>query len=63
MTADGTRRMYASHGTTFKLADGSCDRGPCECDTRAKIPFELTEGNVRIAKKTGTTTIVINSYQ
>ncbi|WP_455366822.1 Rieske (2Fe-2S) protein [Kaarinaea lacus] len=51
MSADGTRLMCASHGATFKLEDGSCDRGPCQGDTLAKIPFELTEGVVRIAKQ------------
>ena len=51
MSADGTRLICATHGATFKLEDGSCDRGPCEGDTLAKIPFELVNDAVRIPKQ------------
>lgn len=51
LSEDGSRLMCETHGATFKLQDGSCDRGPCEGDTLAKIPFELTKDVVRIAKQ------------
>ena len=51
LSADGSRLMCATHGATFKLEDGSCDRGPCEGDTLAKIPFEVIDDAVRIPKQ------------
>lgn len=51
LTEDGSRLMCEAHGATFKLQDGSCDRGPCAGDTLAKIPFELTKDVVRIARQ------------
>jgi nitrite reductase/ring-hydroxylating ferredoxin subunit len=51
MSQDGLRLICETHGATFKLEDGSCDRGPCEGDTLAKIPFEVANETVRIAKQ------------
>lgn len=51
LSADGSRLMCATHGATFKLEDGSCDRGPCEGDTLAKIPFEVVNDAIRIPKQ------------
>lgn len=51
LSEDGARLMCEAHGATFKLQDGSCDRGPCEGDTLAKIPFELVNDMVRIPKQ------------
>jgi nitrite reductase/ring-hydroxylating ferredoxin subunit len=51
MSEDGARIMCEAHGATFKLQDGSCDRGPCQGETLAKIPFELVNNSVRIPKQ------------
>jgi nitrite reductase/ring-hydroxylating ferredoxin subunit len=51
LSEDGSRLMCEAHGATFKLQDGSCDRGPCQGDTLAKIPFELENETIRIRKQ------------
>lgn len=51
LSEDGSRLMCEVHGATFKLQDGSCDRGPCQGDTLAKIPFEVANEAVRIRKQ------------
>ena len=51
LSEDGSRLMCDTHGATFNLHDGSCDRGPCQGDTLAKIPFELANEVVRIRKQ------------
>ena len=48
---DGSRLMCEAHGATFNLQDGSCDNGPCQGDTLAKIPFETVNEAVRIRKQ------------
>ena len=51
LSQDGARLMCEVHGATFKLQDGSCDRGPCKGDTLAKIPFEVANEIIRIPKQ------------
>lgn len=51
LSPDGARLVCSAHGATFKLDDGSCDRGPCKDDTLAKIPFEIENEMVRIPKQ------------
>lgn len=51
LTEDRSRLQCESHGATFDLANGSCDHGPCEGETLARIPFELTDAAVRIQKQ------------
>lgn len=51
LSQDLSRLMCEVHGATFKLEDGSCDRGPCQGDTLAKIPFEVANEIVRIPKQ------------
>ena len=51
LSDDGQRLMCEAHGASFKLDDGSCDRGPCAGETLARVPFELVDGSVRIPKQ------------
>ncbi|MGD8591358.1 MAG: Rieske 2Fe-2S domain-containing protein [Gammaproteobacteria bacterium] len=51
LNVDGSRLMCEAHGATFNLQDGSCDNGPCQGDTLAKIPFETVNEAVRIRKQ------------
>lgn len=51
LSDDGQRLICEAHGASFKLDDGSCDRGPCAGDTLASIPYELTDSTVRIPKQ------------
>ena len=51
LSEDKARIMCEVHGATFKLNDGSCDRGPCKGETLAKIPFEVASDIVRVPKQ------------
>lgn len=51
LNVDRSRLVCEAHGATFNLQDGSCDHGPCQGETLAKIPFELANEAVRIPKQ------------
>lgn len=50
MDMDNEFLQCANHGALFRVQDGHCLSGPCRGMALQSVPFEITDGEVRVGE-------------
>jgi nitrite reductase/ring-hydroxylating ferredoxin subunit len=53
LSADGSLIVCANHGAEFRIADGTCQRGPCRGQSLEAVPAWINEGLIEVPADAG----------